>query len=144
MEMITIIAQFSLCSQVCLVRLVHSPVGRNVSSDVSASLFIFVLIFVVVYHSRFFIKRQEVKRFTFEINYITLSGCNFTTSCQRGSVSNLIEYCNSQDLGCTTPQITVDYESLPMWWRHVSILLSKTPTLCWMWSGGALIQVSAL
>ena len=31
-----------------------------------------------------------------------------------------------------------------MWWRHVSILLSKTPTLCLMWSGGALIQVSAL
>ena len=38
------------------------------------------------------------------------------------------------DLGCTTPQITVDYESIPMWW----------PTLCSMWLGGALIQVSAL
>ena len=43
MEMITIIAQFSLCSQVCLARLVHSPVGGNVSSDVSASLFILYL-----------------------------------------------------------------------------------------------------
>ena len=48
------------------------------------------------------------------------------------------------DLGCTIPQITVDYESIPMWWQHVGILLSKTPTVCWMWSGGALIQVSAL
>ena len=66
MEMITIIAQFSLRSQVCLVRLVHSPVGGNVSSDVSASLFIFV--FVVVYHSQFFRERQEVKRFTYEIH----------------------------------------------------------------------------
>ena len=28
--------------------------------------------------------------------------------------------------------------------QHVSILLSKMPTLCWMWSSGALIQVSTL
>ena len=35
--------------------------------------------------------------------------------------------CNSLDLGCTTPQITVDYEGIPMWWRHVGILLSKMP-----------------
>ena len=41
-------------------------------------------------------------------------------------------------------QITVDYEGIPMWWRHVGILLFKTPTLRWMWSSGALIQVSAL
>ena len=82
------------------------------------------------------------------ISAIALSGCNFATSCQRGSVNQLNRIlnlnCNSRDLGCTTPQITVDYESVPMWWQHVGILLSKTPTLCWMWSGGALIQVSTL
>ena len=46
--------------------------------------------------------------------------------------------------GGITPQGTVDYKGIPMWWRHVSILLFKISTLCWMWSSGALIQVSDL
>ena len=43
MERITIIAQFSFCSQVCLGCLFHIPVGGNVSSDVSAQLFFLYL-----------------------------------------------------------------------------------------------------
>ena len=72
MEMI---AQLSLCSQVCLVRLIHSPVGGNVSSNVSASLFIFV--FVVVYHSGSLENSKKSKdsplKFTINCWYITLS-----------------------------------------------------------------------
>ena len=64
---------------------------------------------------------------------------------QRGSTTptyyNTTFHCS---LGVTTPRITVDYYGIPMRWRHVGILLFKTPTLCWMWSSGALIEVSDL
>ena len=79
-------------------------------------------------------RRNVLYHFQF-YNYLSERKCN-----QLNRILSL--NCNSRDLGCTTPQITVDYESIPMWWWHVSILLSKTPTLCWMWSGRTLIQVS--
>ena len=72
--------------------------------------------------------------------YVALSVLKFYNFLSERKCNQL----NFWDLGCTTPQITVDYDSIPMWWRHVGILLSKTPTLYWMWSSGALIQVSAL
>ena len=59
--------------------------------------------------------------------HVALSGCNFTTSCQRGSVANL----NCGILDVPHPKL--------LW-----VVAACHCQLCWMWSGGALIQVSAL
>ena len=64
-----------------------------------------IIIIIVIMHTLCFICSV-----TSSMAVLALSGCNFTTSCQRGSVANLIEC----DFGCATPQITVDYE-IPMW-----------------------------